>query len=86
MRNSNSNIPAGGNFNNTHQSSQQQQQQHQQYNQTTGSRSSNRVIIDLEAKFSHLFHNVTEFPPPPPFTNLPKSYQSTKATTGMLTH
>ncbi|XP_037051851.1 WAS/WASL-interacting protein family member 2 isoform X2 [Bradysia coprophila] len=36
----------------------------------------NRLIIDLEKKFSQNFHNVTEFRPPGPFTNLPKSYPS----------
>ncbi|KAJ6648050.1 hypothetical protein Bhyg_03275, partial [Pseudolycoriella hygida] len=36
----------------------------------------NRLIIDLEKKFSQNFHNVTEFRAPGPFTNLPKSYPS----------
>lgn len=38
----------------------------------------NQKTIDIDAKFGHLFHNVTEFPPPSPFTNLPKSYPSLK--------
>lgn len=63
-----------------------QKVQTQQYNQS-GSRSTSRYV-EIDAKFSHLFHNVTEFPPPSPFTNLPKMYPSRniKTTTGMLTH
>ncbi|XP_031640178.1 WAS/WASL-interacting protein family member 2 isoform X4 [Contarinia nasturtii] len=44
----------------------------------------NRFVIDLEAKFGHTFHNVTEFPAPQPFTKFEKSYPSrnmSKATT-----
>ncbi|XP_055316855.1 WAS/WASL-interacting protein family member 2 isoform X2 [Sitodiplosis mosellana] len=42
-----------------------------------------RFVMDLEAKFGHSFHNVTEFPPPQPFTKYEKSYPSRnmKATT-----
>lgn len=40
-----------------------------------------RITVDLETKFGHMFHNVTEFPPPSPFTNLPKSYPSRNAKT-----
>lgn len=45
-----------------------------------------RFIIDLDAKFGHSFHNVTEFPAPSPFTRFEKSYPSRniKATTGMF--
>lgn len=47
-----------------------------------------RFIIDLDAKFGHSFHNVTEFPAPSPFTRFEKSYPSRniKATTGMFDH
>lgn len=47
-------------------------------------RTVNRFVMDLEAKFGHSFHNVTEFPPPQPFTKYDKSYPSRnmKATTG----
>lgn len=50
----------------------------------SGSRDSNKMVIDIEAKFGHLFHNVTEFPSPPPFTNVPKTYpsRSNKTATG----
>lgn len=44
-----------------------------------------RLVVDLENKFAKRFHNVTEFPKPPPFLNIPKSYPSrvVKATNGM---
>lgn len=44
-----------------------------------------RLVIDLETKFGKRFHNVTEFPKPPPFLNIPKIYPSRplKATNGM---
>lgn len=44
-----------------------------------------RLVIDLEAKFGKRFHNVTEFPKPPPFLNIQKIYPSRtlKATNGM---
>ncbi|XP_055705151.1 WAS/WASL-interacting protein family member 1 isoform X9 [Phlebotomus papatasi] len=35
-----------------------------------------RLVIDLEARFAMRFHNVTEFPKPPPFVNSPKMYAS----------
>lgn len=35
-----------------------------------------RLVVDLEARYSLLFHNVSEFPPPRPFMNLDKSYPS----------
>lgn len=43
-----------------------------------------RFVMDLETKFGHSFHNVTEFPAPSPFTKFEKSYPSRnmKATTG----
>lgn len=34
------------------------------------------ISIDLEARFSHLFHSIAEFPPPGPFTGCPKVYNS----------
>lgn len=35
-----------------------------------------RLVVDLEARYSLLFHNVSEFPPPRAFSNLEKSYPS----------
>lgn len=35
-----------------------------------------RLVVDLEARYSLLFHNVSEFPAPRPFMNLEKSYPS----------
>lgn len=35
-----------------------------------------RLVVDLEARYSLLFHNVSEFPAPRPFINLEKSYPS----------
>lgn len=51
-----------------------------------GGSSGTRFVIDLDAKFGHSFHNVTEFPAPSPFTRFEKSYPSRniKATTGMF--
>lgn len=45
-----------------------------------------RFVVDLDSKFGHSFHNVTEFPAPSPFTKFEKSYPSRnmKATTGMF--
>lgn len=37
------------------------------------SRTVNRSIIDLDARFGHVFHKVTEFPSPQPFQNLKNS-------------
>ncbi|XP_051162919.1 WAS/WASL-interacting protein family member 1-like isoform X2 [Leptopilina boulardi] len=34
------------------------------------------ISIDLEARFSHLFHSIAEFPSPEPFTGCPKVYNS----------
>ena len=34
------------------------------------------ISIDLEARFSHLFHSIAEFPSPDPFTGCPKVYNS----------
>ena len=34
------------------------------------------ISIDLEARFSHLFHSIAEFPSPDPFTDCPKVYNS----------
>lgn len=44
-----------------------------------------RLVIDLESKFGKRFHNVTEFPKPPPFVNIQKVYprRTVKATNGM---
>ncbi|EDW33621.1 GL11837 [Drosophila persimilis] len=44
-----------------------------------------RLVIDLETKFGKRFHNVTEFPKPPPFLNIQKIYPSRtfKASNGM---
>jgi len=44
-----------------------------------------RLVNDLETKFGKRFHNVTEFPKPPPFLNIQKVYPSRtfKATNGM---
>lgn len=53
---------------------------------TSSSKQVNRLVVDIEAKFSSNFHNVTEFRIPPPFTNFPKSYPSllnVKSTNGM---
>jgi hypothetical protein len=35
-----------------------------------------RLVVDLEARYSLLFHNVSEFPTPRPFMNLEKNYPS----------
>ncbi|XP_037815987.1 WAS/WASL-interacting protein family member 2-like [Lucilia sericata] len=35
-----------------------------------------RLVIDLETKYGKHFHNVTEFPKPPPFVNIQKVYPS----------
>lgn len=35
-----------------------------------------QLVVDLEARYSLLFHNVSEFPQPRPFMNLEKSYPS----------
>lgn len=45
-----------------------------------------RFVVDLDSKFGHAFHNVTEFPAPSPFTKFEKSYPSRnmKATSGMF--
>ncbi|XP_039296614.1 WAS/WASL-interacting protein family member 2 [Nilaparvata lugens] len=34
------------------------------------------ICADLEARFADMFHHPSELPPPPPFRNLPKSYNS----------
>lgn len=34
------------------------------------------MVIDLDAKFAHKFHKVTEFCAPPPFINIAKTYPS----------
>lgn len=35
-----------------------------------------RLVVDLEARYSLLFHSLSEFPPPKPFMNIAKSYPS----------
>jgi hypothetical protein len=35
-----------------------------------------RLVVDLEARYSLLFHNVSEFPAPRAFTNIEKAYPS----------
>lgn len=35
-----------------------------------------RLVVDLESRYSLLFHNISEFPSPKPFLNLEKSYPS----------
>lgn len=35
-----------------------------------------RLVVDLEARYSLLFHSISEFPPPKQFMNVPKSYPS----------
>lgn len=35
-----------------------------------------RLVVDLEARYSLLFHSVSEFPRPPPFLNVNKTYPS----------
>lgn len=54
-------------------------------NNNTNTNNVSRLVVDLENKFAKRFHNVTEFPKPPPFLNIPKSYPSrvVKATNGM---
>lgn len=44
-----------------------------------------RLVIDLESKYGKRFHNVTEFPKPPPFLNMSKTYfrRAVKETNGM---
>lgn len=49
------------------------------HQQTQMARTINRNAVD----FGLSFHNVTEFPTPSPFTNLPKTYPSLRSTTGM---
>lgn len=73
MRNSQSNLTAGTTVVYQSQNSHSTQQLNH-----AGQIRTIAQTIDIEAKFSHLFHNVTEFPPPAPFTNLPKSYPSLK--------
>lgn len=62
--------------------------QHQTITTVTpnSTRTVTRFVMDLDAKFGHSFHNVTEFPAPSPFTKFEKSYPSRnmKATTGMF--
>lgn len=65
----------------------QQQQTTVTSTTSNSSRSVTRIIVDLDAKFGHTFHNVTEFPAPSPFTKFEKSYPSQynmKTTTGMF--
>lgn len=38
-----------------------------------------RLVVDLEARYSLLFHNVSELPAPRPFMNIEKSYPSRAA-------
>lgn len=35
-----------------------------------------RLVVDLEARYSLLFHSLSEFPQPKPFMNIAKSYPS----------
>jgi hypothetical protein len=35
-----------------------------------------RLVVDLEARYSLLFHSISEFPSPKPFVNVEKSYPS----------
>lgn len=35
-----------------------------------------KLVVDLEARYSLLFHAMSELPPPKPFLNVPKSYPS----------
>lgn len=48
----------------------------QQFTSTTRTTAVTRIVVDLDAKFGNAFHNVTEFPPPSPFTNFQKTYPS----------
>ncbi|XP_037941556.1 uncharacterized protein PB18E9.04c-like, partial [Teleopsis dalmanni] len=45
-------------------------------NNISNANSVSRLVVDLEAKFGKRFHNVTEFPKPPPFLNVQKIYPS----------
>lgn len=38
----------------------------------------NRFVIDIDARFERLFHDVHEFPVPMPFTKFEKYYPSEK--------
>lgn len=38
----------------------------------------NRFVIDIDARFEHLFHDVHHFPAPMPFTKFEKYYPSEK--------
>lgn len=46
------------------------------YPSSNSSQPITRLVVDLEARYSLLFHNVSEFPSPKPFMNLEKSYPS----------
>lgn len=74
MRNSNSNVPHMTAA--SAKSSSNQQQQITSVTKTTRTTAITRIAVDLDAKFGNAFHNVTEFPPPSPFTNFQKSYPS----------
>lgn len=46
------------------------------YSSPNSSQPITRLIVDLESRYSLLFHNVSEFPAPRPFMKLDKSYPS----------
>jgi len=46
------------------------------YPKVNPSQTITRLVVDLEARYSVLFHNVSEFPTPRPFQNIEKSYPS----------
>lgn len=46
------------------------------YPKVNPSQAITKLVVDLEARYSVLFHNVSEFPTPRPFMNIEKSYPS----------
>ncbi|CRK87937.1 CLUMA_CG001723, isoform A [Clunio marinus] len=46
------------------------------HQKSNSNQSITRLVVDLEARYALLFHNVSEFPSPRPFMNVEKSYPS----------
>lgn len=78
MRNSNSNVQQmiAASTKSSSPSSSNQQFASTTVASTTRTTAVSRIVVDLDAKFGNAFHNVTEFPPPSPFTNFQKTYPS----------
>lgn len=50
--------------------------QNNKYPSPNPNQSMTRLVVDLEARYSLLFHSLSEFPPPKQFMNVAKSYPS----------